>query len=210
MSKIKTPFPREYMYEPDEAPEPGGWHDHTKVLRVIDDAMKGLIPEKLRLFFDRDPHRTPPTRTDVLIAPSDGMLEIEHHGDEIAFVIYLRLTDVHVQRVPAAGRVVSVKREGHGFYYPDHERYRDGVQAVTEIDAEIGRLRIRQITTLANKRIRTFLDAGDRVAGGDRLGRILLGSTVILHAPADKVTPLAKPGDRVWAGESVLAEFNKD
>lgn len=207
MPETKPPYPKEYMYEPSEAPAGQDWTDHSKVLKIIDDVMKGIIPEKLRLHFDRDPHRDVPTRQDILIAPSDGLLDIEEHGDEIAFVTYLRLTDVHVQRAPASGKVLSVERAGHGFYYPDHERYRDGVQAVTTIETKIGPIRVRQMTTLANRRIRTFFEAGDEVSGGDRLGRILLGSTVILHAPKAKVRPLAKPGERMWAGETILAEF---
>jgi phosphatidylserine decarboxylase len=64
---------------------------------------------------------------------------------------------------------------------------------------------VRLITSLAARRIETWVREGEEVARGQRIGRILLGSTVVLELPAT-VNLLVHTGDRVWAGQTVVAE----
>jgi phosphatidylserine decarboxylase len=64
---------------------------------------------------------------------------------------------------------------------------------------------VRLITSLAARRIETWVDEGEQIERGQRIGRILLGSTVVLELP-EAVKLLVKKGDRVWAGETEVAE----
>ena len=103
-------------------------------------------------------------------------MELQRPAGRVAqFVVHLRLTDVHVQRVPFAGRVRSVEPIGHGHFYPEDPKYWTGVQVVTAIESTLGIYRIRQLTTLITRRIETWLKPGDEVKAGHRLGRIRWG-----------------------------------
>jgi phosphatidylserine decarboxylase len=64
---------------------------------------------------------------------------------------------------------------------------------------------VRLITSLAARRIETWVREGEQIERGQRIGRILLGSTVVLELPP-AVSLLVRTGDRVWAGETAVAE----
>lgn len=198
------PFPEEYVFDPADAPPGSGWTRRS----VLDLLEQGREPAGFRAFFDRDPERVPPPGEDLVLAPADGLLELlPPRGEAPArFVVHLRLTDVHVQRAPLAGRVLSVERTGEGHYYPDDPRYPLGVQAVTRVRSAAGDYAVRQLTTLLTRRLETYLAPGQEVRAGERLGRIRLGSTVILEFPG-ALTPLAAPGQKVYAGLTPLARL---
>jgi len=140
-----------------------------------------------------------------VLAPADGLIELRRPaGRPAEFIVHLRLTDVHVQRVPFPGRVVAVETAGRGHFYPDDPHYLTGVQAVTTIDSALGVYRVRQITTLITRRLETYLEPGRAVAAGERLGRIRLGSTVILELPGDWEA-LVAPRQKVYGGLTPLA-----
>ncbi|MFA6092723.1 MAG: phosphatidylserine decarboxylase [Elusimicrobiota bacterium] len=196
-------FPKEYIYDENDLPPGSGW-DIPAILREL---AQGRMPSDFAKFFDRDPERRPPEREDVVVSPADGILELKPAPNAPArFVIHLRVTDVHVQRVPLAGTVREVLREGSGHFYPDDERYWGGVQAVTTVESRLGIYIVRQLTTLVTRRIENYLQPGSAVRTGDRLGRIRLGSTVTLDLPG-RWKPVARTGQKVVAGETLLAEF---
>lgn len=162
-------------------------------------------------FFNRDPARTPPARPGLL-APADGRLLSHDCRDGIRYiVIALTFWDVHVQRSPVAGRVREVQAQG--------DAYRDGegrdfaflaakqcpVQTRVVIDSELGPIAVRLITSVAARRIEVWHQPGAVLARGERLGRILLGSTVVLEVP-DRLVCCIAPGERVRAGESIVVE----
>ena len=70
---------------------------------------------------------------------------------------------------------------------------------------DVGQVAVRLITSLAARRIETWVREGEEIKRGQRIGRILLGSTVVLELPA-AVNLLVHAGDRVWAGETAVAE----
>src|SRR3546814_9235346 len=79
------------------------------------------------------------------------------------------------------------------------------VQKRLVIAADCGQVAVRLITNLAARRIETWVQDGETIARGQRIGRILLGSTVVLELPATTKL-LVRTGDRVWAGETAVAE----
>lgn len=199
----RKPFPKKYIFDAGDLPADSGWN----LRRILGEIEKGLVPEDFRRFFDRDPQRHAPTEPGLIVSPADGLLELRRRaGGAPEFVIHLRLTDVHVQRVPLAGIVRSVQSEGGGFFYPDQEGYWGGVQTATTIDSAAGSYVVRQITTLITRRIENDLRSGQAVATGERLGRIRLGSTVVLELPG-RWTAEAADGQKVRGGETVLARL---
>lgn len=173
---------------------------------LLRDIEAGFVDPAFRRLFNRDPDRNVPAGPGLVVAPADGILEIEERDDVWKLTIRIRLSDVHVQRVPLSGVVVSVDRFDRGGKPTEDARYQDGVQVITRLKTEIGECEVRQITSRLTPRIRNGLKQGQRVERGERLGRILLGSTAVLTLPK-KATPSVAAGARVLAGESVLAKY---
>jgi phosphatidylserine decarboxylase len=164
----------------------------------------------LRHFYS-DPERIASPGTSML-APADGLVTSADVRGEVRYlVIALSFWDMHVQRSPLAGRVLSV--ESHGDDFMDGEG-RDfaflrektcPVQKRLVIATDAGQVAVRLITSIAARRIETWVKDGEEVERGQRIGRILLGSTVVLELPAT-TTLLVRTGDRVWAGQTLVAE----
>lgn len=166
-------------------------------------------------FFNRDPERTPP-REAGLVAPADGLITSTEIRDGIRYlVIALSFWDMHVQRSPAAGRITRVEPSGDGFMDGEGRDFaflrekRCPVQTRVVLESEeYGHLAVRLITSLAARRIEIWHREGDMVDRGERLGRILLGSTVVLELPEH--FPLrVRVDQRVRAGESLVAISTK-
>ena len=164
----------------------------------------------LRHFYS-DPERVPPPGNGLL-APADGLITSAEVRDGIRYlVIALSFWDMHVQRSPAAGRVISVESRGDGLMDGEGQEFaflREKtcpVQKRLVIAAGGEQVAVRLITSLAARRIETWVAEGEEIGRGQRIGRILLGSTVVLELPETMKT-LVRTGDRVWAGETEVAE----
>lgn len=164
----------------------------------------------LRHFY-ADPERIAPPGVGLL-APADGLVTSADVRDGVRYlVIALSFWDMHVQRSPVAGKVISVA--AHGDEFMDGEG-RDfaflrektcPVQQRLVLATAAGEMAVRLITSLAARRIEVWVKPGDRIERGQRIGRILLGSTVVLELPATLPLRVQK-GDRVWAGETAVAD----
>lgn len=162
-------------------------------------------------YFCRDPERVAPPGASVL-APADGLVARARVRNGIRYmVIALSFWDMHVQRSPVSGKVLSVESKGDDFMDGEGREFaflREKscpVQTRLVIATEAGHVAVRLITSLAARRIETWVREGDQIERGQRIGRILLGSTVVLELPAT-VKLLVHKGDRVWAGETVVAQ----
>jgi len=173
---------------------------------------KGRFQPAFLKYFNRDPERAPPPGESVL-APADGLVtSADERGGIRYLVIALSFWDMHVQRSPLSGKVVKVNTHGDGFMDGEGREFaflrnkRCPVQKRLVLDTSAGEIAVRLITSLAARRIETWVSAGDSVVRGQRIGRILLGSTVVLELPADADLQV-NVGDRVWAGETPVAEI---
>jgi phosphatidylserine decarboxylase len=174
-------------------------------------ALVGLLV----LLFVRDPARRFVGRPGVVVAPADGRVtevslvedaEIgpgRHHR----IVTFLSVFDVHVQRCPVAGRVVhSRHRTGLKLaaFRPDVGEKNEGHTNVFET-ATGERVGVRQLAGLLARRVVSYVQAGQTLERGDRLGVIKFGSRVDLFVP-ERYRVLVAVGDRVRNGESPMAE----
>ena len=166
-------------------------------------------------FFFRDPERRGERGAHLILAPADGKVvqitEVEEptylHGPARRVSIFLSLFDVHVQRSPATG-VVEYRRHQPGKFLTAWQERASLENEQTSIGINAGnyRLMVRQIAGLVAQRIVTYVDEGARVEQGDRIGLIRFGSRVDTFIPLEAVVRV-KPGDRVYAGRTVLAEL---
>lgn len=172
---------------------------------------RGRFQRAFLAHFYADPERHASAQTGLL-APADGIVTSTDERAGIRYlVIALSFWDMHVQRSPLAGTVVAV--EAHGESFTDGEG-RDfaflraktcPVQKRVVVDTGQGQVAIRLITSVAARRIETWVRPGERIERGQRLGRILLGSTVVLELPP-RLGLRVQVGERVWAGQSVVAD----
>ena len=161
--------------------------------------------------FYSDPERVPPPGTSVLAAADGLVTSADMRGRIRYLVIALSFWDMHVQRSPVAGKVVSVASHGDDFMDGEGREcafLREKacpVQKRLVIQSDLGQVAVRLITSVAARRIEVWVQEGDRIERGQRIGRILLGSTVVVELPVT-VNLLVQAGERVWAGQTAVAE----
>lgn len=169
----------------------------------------GRPPKSFLRFFERDPERCVPTVAG-LVAPADGVVtSATIRAGTRYVVIALSFWDIHVQRSPCDGVVESVDAMGNA--YTDGEgrdfaflrEKRCPVQTRIAIRSPRGVVAVRLITSLSARRLQTWFSPGDEVTRGQRLGRIRLGSTVVLEMPAAWDYALTDR-QRVRAGETLV------
>ena len=170
----------------------------------------GKFQEAFLGYFYRDPERTPPIGNSI-IAPADGLVTSAEVRDWVRYlVIALSFWDMHVQRSPVSGSVVKVETKGKDFMDGEGREFaflREKpcpVQKRVLFSTEYGEIAVRLITSLAARRIEVWVQVKETVARGQRIGRILLGSTVVLELPAT-LNLSVLVGERVKAGETVVA-----
>jgi phosphatidylserine decarboxylase len=174
-------------------------------------AALGLLLAGFMAFFFRDPERTPPTETGAILAPADGRVTEVRDGVRDPFVgparqlsIFLSPLDVHVNRSPIAGEVVSVEHRP-GRFLPAYRSEASEANERTTLAIQGVRMRlvVRQIAGILARRVVCRVRAGDRLQPGERFGIIKFGSRLDVVVPAD-VRVRVRPGDRVRAGETIL------
>lgn len=176
-------------------------------------AFFGLLTAAL-VFFFRNPDRRPPEGELLVVSPADGKVvridTFPSHpdlpGPVTRVCIFLSLYDVHLTRAPLAGDVRRVDYHP-GKFFP---AYRDEASELNEsngilLAGERTPLFMKQIVGVAARRIKCFVQAGDRVVRGQRIGLMYFGSRVEITFPPG-VTIRTGVGQKVRAGESVIAE----
>jgi phosphatidylserine decarboxylase len=171
------------------------------------------FPSSFLSYFARDPDRSVPTGQN-LVSPADGTIgNILHRNGMSYLVIRMSFWDVHVIRAPAAGAVtgldeegVRVEREGddEAEAADIYERGKDApVQKIISLKTGYGDLKVRMITSYWASRLKVWIRSGENIKKGERIGRILLGSTTVLEMPGN-VDFAVRPGQHVKAGETIV------
>ena len=163
------------------------------------------------LWFFRDPERE---IAPGIVAPADGLVtDIQELEDEdigkrtLKIVTFMNVHNVHVNRAPLAGSVVSTTHRP-GSHIPAFDKDSDrNERQVTILDTEIGRVKLVQIAGTVARRIVPYVSAGEQLAKGERYGIILFGSRVDLYLPADRVRLTVKKGNKPRAGMTTVAEL---
>lgn len=182
------------------------WRKAAVVLIVL-----GLL---ILLFF-RIPPRPIGGNDPVLLAAACGKITAIEETDEplvgagphIRIVTFLSVFDVHVQRAPAAGKVIASEfRPGRkvAAFRADAGEVNEGRLTVLELADSGDHIGIRQIAGLIARRVVGYLGDGDQVERGQLMGVIRFGSRVDLIVPASYEV-LVEPGQRVVEGLTPIA-----
>ncbi|UPW00240.1 phosphatidylserine decarboxylase [Halorussus gelatinilyticus] len=118
--------------------------------------------------------------------------------------VFMNVTDVHVNRAPLGGRVEAVEREP-GKHRPAFSKESDNNEKVHLRFAD------HDVTLIAGafaRRIHPYVEPGDELARGERLGHISFGSRadVLLPPEVDLADVAVERGQTVRAGETRLVE----
>ncbi len=172
-------------------------------------AILGLLAAFMAFFF-RDPRRTMPTDTSLVVAPADGRvtrverLDPEDAQSPTVVSIFLSVFDVHINRAPIAGEITNVSYTKGRFVIAT----RADASIVNEQNAlTISNERItvvcKQIAGVLARRIVCWKKAGDSLALGERFGLIKFSSRTDLVLPPE-VEVAVRTGERVRGGVSVI------
>jgi len=154
------------------------------------------------LWFHRDPDREIPETG--IVAPADGKVSvIREEGDRLRVGVFMNLHDVHVNRAPLGGRVASVEHTP-GAHRPAFSKESDRNERVRIAFPE------HEVVLIAGafaRRITPYVEAGDELERGGRIGHVSFGSRadVLLPVGVERTDLLIEEGDRVRAGESAIA-----
>lgn len=168
------------------------------------------------LVFFRDPVRVPSPDPADIMAGAEGKIMSVVDVDEPEFLktkavrisIFLSLIDVHVNRAPIAGKVE------HAEYYPG-ARYFTFEEKSSELNQHSSIVIrgaktscvVKQIVGPVARRVVYWLEPGQELKKGDRIGMMKFGSRLDMYFPRTDVDVVVKKGDKVRAGETVVARL---
>jgi len=177
-----------------------------------------LLFAAFTLYFFRDPAPVEPAGAGAIVAPAFGKVDVIDETEEAEFLqgpcrrisIFLSVIDVHVQRAPVAGLVAHLRHRPGKFLSATRAHsaeHNESVLVGFEVtEPRPTRVALRLIAGLIARRIVPWIQPGDAVARSERISLIQFGSRCDLYLPLD-TTLKVRLGDRVKAGETVLATF---
>ena len=185
---------------------------------ILASVVLGLVAVAFLLFFFRDPDRTPPPDAAAIVSGADGrVMSVVHlpestllHAEVVRVSVFLSILDVHVNRSPLTGTASFIG------YFPGKKvfAFREKASEVNQhnkilIEGSSTRCLVAQIVGPVARRVVYWLNrsAPVPVKAGDRIGMMKFGSRLDVYLPAAHVDVLAKPGDRVRAGETIIARI---
>jgi phosphatidylserine decarboxylase len=169
------------------------------------------------LFF-RDPDRFPPRTAGVVISGADGKVtdisQVEMPGGAglrcHRVSVFMSPLNVHVNRAPVAGEVTRVEHTPGQFRaaFRDEASQHNERNLIVFKDLANRPTALMQVAGYLARRIVCNLRVHDRIESGQRIGLIMFGSRVDHFIPTEFALTVGV-GDRVRAGQSVLAELNQ-
>ncbi len=187
-----------------------GWFLSSGLLAVV-----GLAALAFFGYFFRDPDRHIPREAGAVVAPADGKVILTDEVQEDRYLrgparrvaIFMNVFDVHVNRAPLAALVAeSEHRDGCFKAAWSEAACNFNEQQALVLEAQGTRVLVVQIAGLLARRIISYVQPGQYLERGERLGMICFGSRVDLYLPLEAEI-LVKVGDRVTAGSSILAKW---
>lgn len=180
--------------------------------------------------FFRDPNRNVPQGKDIIVAAADGRvlkgqidkIEIIDHDQHLMKHIldkgqkgirvstFMSPFDVHVNRVPVSGKVIDAIYCPGKFKIAMGDIGKENEKNLIVIESKFGKIGVIQIAGFVARRIVQYVNVGDNVEIGERLGMIRFGSRVDIILPFNNFKLLVKEGDKPKAAETIIAKLSVD
>ena len=188
---------------------------NLSILPIIAGISSLLLVFSLNFF--RDPDRKIPEGDNIIISPADGKVTVvttindPEVGENSKLVsIFLNVFDVHANRVPISGKVISSSRKDGQFVSAfRHDAVDVNEQTTILLDTSIGVVKVKQIAGLIARRILCYAKVGEKMSKGDRLGFIMFGSRTDIILPSS-VDVLVEVGKRVVGTETIIGNYDNE
>lgn len=173
-------------------------------------AILPLLLAAFFLWFFRDPQRAIPGAPGLIVSPADGLVTEAvtiqtPAGQRQRVSIFLNVFDVHVNRAPIAGTIVSVDYQKGKYINAMNPACSDvNERNIVLFQGEGIEIVFKQIAGLLARRIVFPYKVGDRVERGQRVGMMKFGSRTDIVFPGDAEIQV-KVGQRVKGGSSIIA-----
>ena len=184
-----------------------GWTLIGMVLALVTLALAG---------FFRDPERIIPAAENLVLSPADGKVvsiapgsaDGPVKGAATRISIFLSPLDVHINRMPVAGRIAEVNYKRGNFMaaYKAAASERNEQNALKIINGAGHSVGVVQIAGVLARRIVCRVRQGDSLARGERFGLIMFGSRTDTYLPMGCSVDVVE-GQRVKGGETILGRF---
>lgn len=168
----------------------------------------------LFLQFFRNPRRPIPEQDDNLVyVPADGKVVVIEETEETEYFqdkrlqisIFMSPLDVHVNRTPFGGTVQYYKYHPGKYLVAWHPKSSsENERSTVVINNGKHDILLRQIAGAAARRIRTYVETGQRLLQGEEFGFITFGSRVDVFLPLDADIRVSI-GETVRGNRDVLA-----
>jgi len=179
----------------------------------------GVVATAWCAYFFRDPVRVTPLRDGLVVAPADGRVSLVVSAippKELGLSdrplprisIFMSVFDCHVNRSPVSGRIERMVYHAGKFLSADLDKASEDNERNSFIITGRARIGVVQIAGLVARRIVPFVQEGQTVAAGDRIGMIRFGSRVDVYLP-EGGRALVAEGQTAYAGETVLADLTQ-
>ena len=180
----------------------------------------GFMLTIFTLWFFRDPERNTPQDSNLIISSADGkvcLIDEAYPPEELPIepqkmkriCVFMNVFNVHVNRSPVQGNVDHIVYKEGKFLNAILDKASDkNERSSLVLNTQNGtKIIVVQIAGLIARRILSFISPNMPLKQGERFGLIRFGSRVDIYLPLDAVEK-CKVGDKVVAGESILASFN--
>lgn len=179
----------------------------------------GIISTCWCAYFFRNPDRVTPLGDNLVISAADGVVQkIKEvapppelglgEGDMIRVSVFLNIFNVHVNRVPANGKILALHYHAGKFFNAslDKASIHNERQSVLMESTNGSKIAFVQIAGLVARRIVCDLEEGSEVKSGERFGIIRFGSRVDIYLPL-KTAILVTEGQTCIGGETIIADL---
>ena len=179
----------------------------------------GFMVTIFTLWFFRDPERNTPQDSNLIISSADGkvcLIDEAYPPEELPIepqkmkriCVFMNVFNVHVNRSPVQGNVDHIVYKEGKFLNASLDKASDKNERNSLVlNTQNGtKIIVVQIAGLIARRILGFISLNHKLVQGERFGLIRFGSRVDIYMPIDAILK-CKVGDKVTAGESVLASF---
>lgn len=189
-----------------------GWGGAARAFYAL-----GVIGCLFMLYFFRDPERRAPADAAALVAGADGLIRAVEtlredrflKADAVRVSIFLSPFDVHVNRAPMGGTVTHLSyTPGRHILTVQNAASEHNEHSSILIENGGSRCLVKQIVGPIVRRVVYWLTLSQPLGRGDRIGMMKFGSRLDMYFQASEVRVVVKKGQRVRAGETVVAVLN--
>ena len=180
----------------------------------------GYLLTLFTLWFFRNPKRNTPKNPNAVISSADGKVCLIDHAippqevqlgsnQMLRICVFMNVFNVHINRSPVEGRIDKIIYKEGSFLNASLDKASEKNERSSMVISNTNgiQLVVVQIAGLIARRILGFVSNGQFLDQGERYGLIRFGSRVDIYMPLD-ANVNCKVGDKVIAGESVLATLN--